>query len=113
MDAIRFNHEADDGFYHAVSRRIDNYFLRTGRGRLADRSVLAKAAPFRVLIVGSYSLTLAHPFPNWVPLPLVFTFGVSSLLMAINIGHDAAHHVLFRSPFWDDVAQAACFTRSA
>ncbi len=110
MDAIRFDHEADDGFYRDVKRRVDDYFHRTGRGRRADRSVLAKAALFGVLIVGSYALILAHPFPNWALLPLAFVFGLSSLLMAINVGHDAAHHVLFRSPFWNDFAQAACFT---
>ena len=109
MDAIRFEHETDDNFYREVKLRVDDHFRRTGRGRLADRSILIKAAVFVALIVGSYALILAHPFPNWTLLPLAFVFGTASLLMAINIGHDAAHRVLFRSAFWNDVVHGVSF----
>jgi linoleoyl-CoA desaturase len=109
MNAIRFEHEADNGFYPLVKRRVGEYFRRTGKSRLADRSVLLKAVLFAGLIAGSYTLILAHPLPLWTLLPLAFVFGVASLLLAINIGHDAAHRVLVRSRFWNDVAQAVSF----
>ncbi len=109
MDAIRFDHEADDGFFRTVKGRVDDHFRRAGRGRLADRSVLVKAVAFGVLIAGSYALIVLHPLPNWTLLPLGFVFGIASLLMAINIGHDAAHRVLFRSRFWNDAVHAASF----
>lgn len=109
VDAIRFEHEADDGFYRAMKVRVDDYFRRTGRSRFADRMVLAKAVVFGGLIVGSYLGIVFHPFPAWTLLPLAFVFGVASLLMAINIGHDAAHRVLVRSRFWNDVVHAASF----
>jgi linoleoyl-CoA desaturase len=109
MDQIRFDHECDDGFYRAVKRRVDDYFRRTGKSRFADRSILLKAVVFGASIVGSYVLILAHPFPLWTLLPLALVFGVSALLMAINIGHDAAHHVLVRSRFWNDAIQALSF----
>ncbi len=110
MDAIRFEHEADDSFYQDVKRRVDDYFCQTGKTRFADRSIMLKAAVFGGLIVGSYILILTHPLPLWTLLPLAFVFGTASLLMAINIGHDAAHHVLFRSAFWNDVAHGASFS---
>jgi linoleoyl-CoA desaturase len=109
VDAIRFEHESDDSFYRAVKQRVGDYFRTSGKTLLADRSILVKAIVFGVLIVGSYALVLAHPFPNWTLLPLAFVFGVASLLMAVNIGHDAAHHALFRSRFWNDVVQALTF----
>jgi linoleoyl-CoA desaturase len=109
VDAIRFEHEAGDSFYRVVKQRVGGYFRRTGKSRLADRSILIKALVFGVLIIGSYTLVLVHPFPNWTLLPLAFVFGVASLLMAVNIGHDAAHHALFRSKFWNDVVQALTF----
>jgi len=109
MNAIRFEHEADNGFYPLVKRRVGEYFRRTGKSRLADRSVLLKAVLFAGLIAGSYGLILAHPLPLWTLLPLAFVFGIASLLLAINIGHDAAHRVLVRSRFWNDVAQAVSF----
>lgn len=110
MDAIRFEHEADDGFYRAVKQRVDAYFRQTGKSRYADGSMLLKAAMFGGLIVGSYALIVTHLLPLWTLLPLACVFVTASLLMAINIGHDAAHHVLFRSPFWNDVAQGASFS---
>ena len=110
MDAIRFEHEADDSFYQTVKLRVDDHFRQTGKTRLADGTVLLKAVVFGGLIAGSYALILLHPFPDWTLLPLAFVFGVATLLMAINIGHDAAHHVLFRSPFWNDFVQAASFS---
>jgi linoleoyl-CoA desaturase len=109
MNLIRFDHECDDGFYRTVKQRVDTYFHQTGKSRLADRSILMKALLFGGLILGSYTLILLHPFPLWTLLPLALVFGISSLLMAINIGHDASHHVLVRSRFWNDAIQWLSF----
>lgn len=109
VTAIRFEPETGQSFYRVVKRRVGDYFERTGKSRMADRSILAKAIVFGILIVGSYTLVLLHPFPNWALLPLAFVFGIASLLMAINIGHDAAHHTLFRSRFWNNAVQALTF----
>jgi linoleoyl-CoA desaturase len=110
VEAIRFEHEIDDSFYRTVKRQVDDYFDRTGKGRFADGSILLKATVFTFLIVGSYILILTHPFPLWTLIPLAFVFGTASLLMAINIGHDAAHHVLCRSAFWNDVVHGISFS---
>ena len=109
METIRFEHETEDGFYRLTKARVDEYFRRTGKSRYADRSILLKALFFGGLIAGSYALILTQPLPNAALLALAFVFGTASLLMAINIGHDAAHHVLFRSPFWNDLAQSLSF----
>lgn len=110
MPTIRFEHEVNDSFYRTVKRRVDDYFRQTGKSRLADGAVLFKAIVFGGLIVASYTLILTHPFPLWTLLPLAFVFGTAALLLAINIGHDAAHHVLLRSAFWNDVAQGISFS---
>jgi linoleoyl-CoA desaturase len=109
MHAIRFAHEEEDSFYHETKRRVEVYFHETGHSRFATPAVWCKAGLFGLLILGSYSLILLNLEPSWTLLPLSFVFGVSALLMAINIGHDASHHVLFRSPFWNDVAHALSF----
>ncbi len=110
MEAIRFEHEADDSFYRVVKQRVDEHFHHSGKSRFADRSVLLKAALFGAVIIACYALILSHPFPLRTLLPLAFLFGTATLLMAINIGHDAAHHVLLRSPFWNDVAHTLSFS---
>jgi linoleoyl-CoA desaturase len=109
MKTIRFEHESGDPFYRTVKARVDNYFYRTGKSRLADWTILLKALVFGALIVGSYVLVLTQPSPAWLMLPLAFIFGVSSLLMAINIGHDASHYALFPSRFWNEFAQRFAF----
>jgi hypothetical protein len=40
MNAIRFEHEVDNGFYAVVKRRVGDYFRRTEKSRFANRSVL-------------------------------------------------------------------------
>lgn len=110
MDTIRFSHEPDGGFYKVLKGRVAEYFRRSGKSRYADGTILAKAGLFGALIVGSYTLVVTQALPPWTLLPAAFVFGIASLLMAINIGHDAAHLVLFRSPFWNDVAHALSFT---
>lgn len=109
MKTIRFEHEVNE-FYPVLKQRVDDYFRTTGKSRYADRSILYKGLLFTSLIGGSYTLILMHPFPLWTLLPLAFVFGVSSLLMAINIGHDAAHRVLVRSRFWNDMILGVSFS---
>lgn len=109
MTAVRFEPETGESFYRRLKRRVDAYFARTGKTRMADRTVLAKAAFLIALLVGSYTLVLLHPFPNWTLLPLGCTFGLAALLLVINVGHEAAHRTLFRSRFANDAALALAF----
>ncbi len=80
MDAIRFEHEANDGFYRVVKERVNDHFRRTGKSRFADHTILLKAVLFGGAIEGSYALILLHPFPLWTLLPLAFVFGVTQSL---------------------------------
>lgn len=109
MQAIRFERDDGDDFFRTSRQRVAEHFRRTGRSRFADLTVLFKALFFGGLIVGSYTLVVLHPFPLWTLMPLAFVFGTASLLLAINIGHDAAHRVLFRSAFWNDFVQWLSF----
>src|SRR5262249_25972372 len=62
------------------------------------------------VIAGSYTLILLQAVPDAALLGLAFLFGAASLLLAINIGHDAAHHTLVRSKTLNDFIQHACFS---
>ncbi|QVL34048.1 acyl-CoA desaturase [Telmatocola sphagniphila] len=108
MQTIRFETERND-FYKVLKQRVDEYFRQTGKSRFANGSTLVKGLVFGSLILASYTLILLHPFPLWTLLPLAFVFGVASLLMAINIGHDAAHQVLFKSRLGNEIVHGVSF----
>ena len=110
MHAIRFRHEAADDFYTALKSRVDCYFRRTGKSPYADRALWMKAALFAGLAAASYGLILACPFPAWVLVPLAAVYGVSTLLLGINLAHDGAHRSLVRTWWVNDVIQFICFT---
>ena len=110
MQAIRFRQEADDPFYAVLKGRVDDHFRRTGKHRHADRTLWAKAALFAGLAAGSYALILWCPFTTWLLIPLAALYGVSTLLLGINLAHDAAHRSLVRTEWVNDVIQFICFT---
>jgi linoleoyl-CoA desaturase len=110
MTAIRFRPRAADDFHAAVTRRVAGYFRATGKSRYADGAFWAKAAVLAGLASGAYALVLWHPFPNWVLVPVALVYGVSTLLLGINVGHDAAHGVVARSPRLNALIQFGCFT---
>src|SRR5262245_3359415 len=110
MDAIRFRHRPASDFYTAVARRVSEYFRRTGKSRYADGLFWTKALLFGGLAAGSYALILWHPFPLWVLMPVALVYGVATLLLAINVGHDAAHGTVVRSRWANALIQFGCFT---
>jgi linoleoyl-CoA desaturase len=109
VTAVRFEPETGESFYRVLRRRVNDYFASAGKTRMADRTVLAKAAALIALLVGSYALVLLHPWPNWTLLPLGCTFGLAALLLVINVGHEAAHRTLFRSRLANDAVLALAF----
>jgi linoleoyl-CoA desaturase len=110
MDTIRFRQESADPFYSVLKRRVDDYFRRTGKSHLADRLFWLKAALFGGLTALSYVLILWCPFPTWVLIPLAAVYGVSTLLLSINLAHDGAHRSIVRTWWINDAVQFICFT---
>jgi linoleoyl-CoA desaturase len=92
-----------------VKDRVADYFRASGKSRYADGLVLAKALLFAGLSAASYAAILLQPSGGQALLLPAFLFGVSALLLAINIGHDAAHRVLVRSRPLNDFIQAVTF----
>lgn len=94
MNKIRFERQSPDGFYPDVKRRVEEHFRATGRGRKAGTVMLAKAALFGSLFLGSYAAMLLNPGAGIWLLPLAIVTAVSAFLLALNVGHDASHGVI-------------------
>src|SRR5438445_501393 len=87
MSTLKFEPEADGSFYAVVRQRVDDYLKKSGQSQRAGRVLLVKAIILTSLVVGSYAAMLLIG-KGWVLLPLGLVFGISSLLLAINVGHD-------------------------
>jgi linoleoyl-CoA desaturase len=105
---LRFEPEKEGSFYEVVKQRIEAYLASAHRSPLAGGLLLVKALVLISLMVGSYAAVLAIG-KGWVLLPLGVVFAVSALLLAINVGHDASHDAVFRSPRLNLIVQRACF----
>jgi linoleoyl-CoA desaturase len=91
---IRFRHSKGTGFYLTLRDRVDDYFLRSAESRFADWTIWTKAAAFFALAIGSYIAILTGRFGLWPMLALANVYGLASLLLAVNAGHDGAHAAL-------------------
>jgi linoleoyl-CoA desaturase len=58
---------------------------------------------------GSYAWMMTGCFAGWRLLAVAMLSGVSGLMLGFNVGHDAAHRVVTRIPWLDDVLQHASF----
>src|SRR5690242_16977187 len=94
---FRFAGGTSDGFMlelraHAATILSDPARLRRGRWVL-----WAKATLWVAIFVLSYGLLLTDPVNGWLSLALAFSVGMAALMLAISVGHDAAHGTAFAS----------------
>ena len=105
---IRFKH-GKGAFHTAVRRRVEDYLERSGKSRYADGLVWAKGAIYLAIALVAYFLVLLGGFSLWFMLVLANIYGVGALLVAINLGHDAAHAALSRHKWINDTVLYASF----
>ena len=107
---IRFREGNHTGFYSTLKARVRQYFEASKKSRFADHTVAIKAAVYGILVVGSYGLILSNAVSPLGLLVLAILFGLSSILLAINVAHDAAHGALLPSRRLNRLIQTAIFT---
>lgn len=91
---IRFAASVHPEFYRTLRARVTAYLDSAGKTRLADRGLYLKAGAYGAFAIVAYSLMLIRGDHPMVALFYAVVYGVSTLLLAINIGHDAAHNAV-------------------
>jgi linoleoyl-CoA desaturase len=81
----------DNGFRRTLTVRVEAYLAATGKGRGIDTALALKTAFYGAAMIGLYAMMLTGGAVWWKTGLLAIFYGVSALLFAINIGHDAAH----------------------
>jgi linoleoyl-CoA desaturase len=94
MHALRFRHTEGDHFYRTLKARAEEHFRTHGLAKTANAHLWWKVAFFAGLSWSCYGLALAPFTFDSLRIPLAVAFALFSLLLAINIGHDASHDAL-------------------
>jgi linoleoyl-CoA desaturase len=100
MQKLKFSKDEGSLFYKDLKARLDAYFTENKINRWGDRRMIAKIVfyfgadvLFYVLMLQSSSKLAFFSF--------YLLMGISVLLTAFNISHDAAHGVAVRSRRWN------------
>lgn len=92
--ALRFQPRAAEGFHRDIRRRVAAHLAAAGATRFADRRIWTKAAILVAAAALSYGAALSDALPGWARLIAAAGWGAATILLALNIGHDAAHDAL-------------------
>jgi linoleoyl-CoA desaturase len=83
---------SDPAFQLALRRRVDEYFLVTGRRRRDCRQMYAKTAILVASFVVWYGLLVFVAQTWWQAVPLAILLGLSAAAIGFNVQHDGGHH---------------------
>lgn len=84
--------------YKVLKHRIEQYFKERNITRHADAGVIIKSILNVLITICSYGLIMTDYFSPFVMLLLAIVFGISSIMLVFNIGHDAAHNAFSTNP---------------
>lgn len=100
MKKLKFAKDEGSAFYKELNQRIDEYFTTTGLPRTGTSTMYYKIALYFLLDLLFYTLMItSHSVFAFYLFYLLM--GLSILLTAFNISHDAAHGVAVKSKFWN------------
>src|SRR5688572_57578 len=99
MKTLKFSKDNGTIFYKELTEKLDQYFYTNEIEKTGNRIMFFKISLyfffdilFYALMITSTSLTMFYVF--------YLVMGLSILLTAFNISHDAAHGVAVKSKFW-------------
>src|SRR5690606_25515329 len=102
MKKLRFGKDEGSAFYKGLVAALDEHFDARGIPRYGDRRMKLKIALYFGLVGLCYAMMLtAQSTIAFVACYLLL--GLSVLLTAFNVSHDAAHGVAVHSSVWNKV----------
>src|SRR5687768_13791421 len=100
MNKIKFHTDEGTEFYKDLMARLNHYFDNNKIGKHGNSVMHFKIAMYFGLVILFYFLMLsASSLLSFYILYLLL--GLSVLLTAFNVSHDAAHGVAVKSKFWN------------
>lgn len=108
MKKIRFTKDEGSDFYKELTEKIDEFFSKTGKSKSGNAIMLFKIGLYFSLVILFYSLMILSSgvYQFYICYLLM---GLSILLTAFNVSHDAAHGVAVKSKFWNKLLFSLSF----
>jgi len=107
---IHFRPVSANGFFTTLRKRVDEHFKTTGTGHTGGAFIALKAAFYLGLAALLYALVLSGAFSEPITLALAIAYGVATILMGVNVGHDGAHNAVSRNAWLNKAALNVSFT---
>lgn len=89
--------EREEAFYKTLKDRVDRYFEERHLSRYGNWAISLKIIFLLTLFFTSYGLMISNRFSPGMTLVWAVVFGLTSIMMALNITHDASHNALYHS----------------
>ncbi len=100
MKKIKFTKDEGSAFYKDLQRQVKLYFHKEGIDPTGNNKMLFKIFFYFTLVVVCYTLMISSSNTIGFYTFYILT-GLSILLTAFNVSHDAAHGVAVKSKFWN------------
>lgn len=108
MNKLKFSKDEGNEFYRELNSEVEKYFNEKGISKTGNKTMIAKIILYFGLDILFYYLMITS---NTSLEFFVFylLMGVSILLTAFNVSHDAAHGVAVKSKFWNELLFSLSF----
>jgi linoleoyl-CoA desaturase len=108
MNKLKFSKDEGSEFYKELTEKVEQYFSEKGVTKTGDRIMIFKIILYFSLDIVFYTLMITSSTTY-----LFYTFyllmGLSVLLTAFNISHDASHGVAVKSKYWNKLLFSISF----
>ncbi len=102
MKKLKFSKDEGTQFYKELNERIDHYFSSNNIDRRGNYIMYVKIFGYFSLDIIFYYLMITSEDPVQFYI-FYLLMGLSILLTAFNISHDAAHGVAVKSKYWNKI----------
>ncbi len=108
MNKLKFTKDEGSGFYKELKEKTDHYFNEKGIPRTGNKIMVFKIVLYFGFDILFYCLMLTSTtvFGFYI---FYLLMGLSVLLTAFNVSHDAAHGVAVKSKFWNKLLFSLSF----
>lgn len=108
MNKLKFSKDEGSAFYKELNSEVEKYFVEKGIARSGNRQMMFKIILYFSLDILFYTLMITSTTTLGFYV-FYLLMGLSVLLTAFNISHDAAHGVAVKSKFWNKLLFSLSF----
>jgi len=98
---IKYDSNESHEFYKVLHRRVEDHFKNNSLSKFGDWTIRIKIFLLFLLFFSSYFMIYANKNSGGMILLYATIFGCISIMIALNIVHDASHNALFREKKWN------------